>query len=67
MVKLPGVRAGVPPAPTAILDGFRRFDKEAASKRRVGLETDLELPQEREEIFLNVAGDWIIVPLIDGR
>src|SRR5450432_2686342 len=41
--------------------------EEATSDRGVCVETDLELVEEREEVFFNVSGHSIVVSLEDGR
>ena len=50
----------------ARFEHLRVFDEEAAGERGVGVEGDAELAEEREERLVGVAGDGVVVPLVDG-
>jgi len=53
-----------PRAPAAEQRGV--FDQEPTRQRRVGVEHDVQLPQDGEQVGLDVPRDGVVVALVDG-
>ncbi len=55
------------PAPLALAGDERGvLDEEAAGEGRVGVESDVEPAEQREQVGFDVAGDGVVVALVDG-